>query len=246
MYDIHNHVLPQVDDGAKGLRESLRMLESAILQGITHVLCTPHANDRSGQQAGELFEYRFQELLDEVKRLDLPVELGLGSEIMFGMNIADLLKYRYASLNGTEKYFLVEFPRQTPFEIILNVVKAAKKWNRVPVVAHHERYPLAFRNADQLIKLRAAGAILTMDAGSLTGQFGKAMQKHARDLLATGHIEILTSDAHDAEKQSFCLAASRDEAAVIVGSAAAWQMVLDAPRRIWFGDDWPKYESNAA
>lgn len=246
MYDIHNHVLPQVDDGAKGLRESLRMLESAILQGITHVLCTPHVNDRSGQQAGELFELKFDELRAEVKRLDLPVELGLGSEIMFGMNIAELFKYRYSSLNGTDKYALIEFPRQTPFEIILNVVKAAQRWHRVPVIAHHERYPLAFRNAEQLIKLRAAGAILTMDAGSLTGQFGKAMQKHSRDLLATGHIEVLTSDAHDAEKQNFCLAASRAEAESIVGAAASWHMVLDAPRRIWFGDDWPKFESKAS
>lgn len=246
MYDIHNHVLPQVDDGAKGMREALRMLESAIHQGITHVICTPHANDHTGAQAGEFFEMKFRELKSEVTRVGLPIEIGLGSEIMFGMQMSEMLDYPYATLNGTGKYFLVEFPRQTPFEIILNVVKASKRWGKIPVIAHHERYPLAFRNPDQLVKLRSEGAILTMDAGSLFGQFGKPMQKHSRELLATGHIEILTSDAHDDDKQNFCLAPSLKEAEAIVGAVAARHMVLDAPRRIWDGEAWPKFESNVA
>jgi len=242
VYDIHNHVLPQVDDGAKGMRMSLRMLEHAIRQGITHVLSTPHVNDRVGAQAGDLFAQRLHELQSEVQRLGLPVEIGLGSEVMFGANMQDLFQHTYSTLNGTGKYYLVEFPRQTPFEIILNVIKASRKWGKIPVVAHHERYPLAFRSVDQLIKLRSEGAILSLDAGSLTGQFGKLMMKHARVLLATGHIEMLMSDAHDDESQNFCLAAGRDEAATIVGAAAARQMVTDAPRRVWDGMDWPKFE----
>lgn len=231
-----------VDDGAKGMRMALRMLESAIRQGITHVLATPHANDRSGDHSNELFQLRLNELSTEVKRLELPIELGLGSEIMFGAQMQDLFTQPFSTLNGTGKYYLVEFPRQTPFEIILNVVKASRKWGKVPVVAHHERYPLAFRSVEQLTKLRSEGAILSMDAGSLTGQFGKPMQRHSRDLLSTGHIEILTSDAHDDEAQNFCLAAGRDEAAGIVGTVDARKMVSDAPRRVWDGTDWPKFE----
>ena len=53
---------------------------------------------------------------------------------------------------------------------------------------------------------------------------------------------MLMSDAHDDESQNFCLAAGRDEAATIVGAAAARQMVTDAPRRVWDGMDWPKFE----
>ena len=238
MYDIHNHVLPQVDDGAKGMRQAIRMLESAIHQGITHVLCTPHANDRSNSHANDLFQDRLTALRAEVVRLQLPIEIGLGAEIMFGMQMQEVLRQPFASLNGTGKYSLIEFPRQTPFEVILNVVKAMRKWSVIPVIAHHERYPLAFRNIDQLVKLRSEGAILTLDAGSLTGQFGIPMKRHARDLLSTGHIEILASDAHDDEKQNFCLAAGRDEAASIVGAPAARSMVTDAPRRIWLGEDW--------
>ena len=232
-----------MDDGARGMRQSIRMLELAIHQGITHVLCTPHANDRASYQANELFQARFAELQEEVTRLELPVEIGLGAEIMFGMNITEVLSMPFASLNGTRKYFLVEFPRQTPFEVIYNVVKASKKWGMRPVIAHHERYPLAFRNVEQLIKLRTEGAILTLDAGSLVGQFGVPMKRQARDLVATGQIEILTSDAHDDDKQGFYLASGKAEAATLVGPVAAQQMVLDAPRRVWNGEDWPELKA---
>lgn len=242
MYDIHNHVLPAVDDGARGMRQSIRMLELAIHQGITHVICTPHANDRASYQANDLFHERFSDLKAEITRLELPVEIGLGAEIMFGMNIKEVLSMPFASLNGTRKYFLVEFPRQTPFEIIFNVVKASQKWGMRPVIAHHERYPLAFRNVEQLIKLRQEGAILTLDAGSLVGQFGLPTKRQARDLIASGQIEILTSDAHDDDKQGFYLAVGKAEAATIVGPMAAQQMVLDAPRRIWNGEEWPEFQ----
>lgn len=243
MYDIHNHVLPQVDDGAKGMRESIRMLESAIRQGITHVICTPHANDHSNSHANDLFNDRLAALNAEVAKLELPIEIGLGAEVMFGMNMQKVLAQPFGTLNGKGKYSLIEFPRQTPFEIIHNVVKAVGKWGYIPVIAHHERYPLAFRNVEQLVKLRTDGAILTMDAGSLTGQFGLPMKRHSRDLLATGQIEILTSDAHDDDKQNFCLAAARDEAAAIVGAPTAQKMVTDAPRRIWNGEEWPEFKA---
>lgn len=243
MYDIHNHVLPQVDDGAKGLRQSIRMLETAIRQGITHVLCTPHANDRSNAQANALFQARMDELTSEVAKSHLPVELGLGSEIMFGVNMLEVLKQPFATLNGKGKYTLIEFPRQTPYDIIANVAKSVVRWGFTPVIAHHERYPLACRSTEQLTELRKIGCILTMDAGSLTGQFGLQMKRQARELLATGHIEVLTSDAHDDDKQNFCLAAARQEASAIVGSAVAEQLVLDAPRRIWNGDPWPEFKS---
>lgn len=242
MYDIHNHVLPQVDDGAKGMRQSIRMLESAIRQGITHVICTPHANDHSNAHANELFNERLTALNTEITKLGLPIEIGLGAEIMFGMNMQKVLAQPFATLNGKGKYSLIEFPRQTPFEVIHNVVKSVRNWGYIPVIAHHERYTFAFRNVEQLVKLRTDGAILTLDAGSLTGQFGLPMKRQARDLLATGHIEILTSDAHDDENQNFCLSESRDEAATIVGKQAASEMVTDAPRRIWNGEEWPHFK----
>ncbi|MBL0060066.1 MAG: hypothetical protein IPP40_00815 [bacterium] len=232
-----------MDDGAKGMRQSIRMLESAIHQGITHVICTPHANDHSNANANDLFNDRLAALNAEAAKLELPIEIGLGAEIMFGMNMQKVLTQPFGTLNGKGKYSLIEFPRQTPFDIIHNVVKAVVKWGYVPVIAHHERYPLAFRSIEQLIKLRTDGAILTMDAGSLTGQFGLPMKRHSRDLLSTGHIEILTSDAHDDDKQNFCLAAARDEAAAIVGLPTAKEMVTDAPRRIWNGEEWPQFKA---
>ena len=116
---------------------SIRMIEQAIHQGITHIVCTPHANDRSGEQAGDLFQISFDKLVREVKFLELPVELGLASEIMFGAELQKTLDYNFATYNGKGRYFLLEFSRETPFEIILNVIRAARRWKKRPVIAHY-------------------------------------------------------------------------------------------------------------
>jgi protein-tyrosine phosphatase len=238
LYDIHNHVLPGTDDGSKGLRMSLRMLEQAILQGITHVACTPHANDRSGEEANKLFHSAFDKLAREVKSLELPVEIGLAAEIMFGAELQQTLNYSFATYNGRGRYFLLEFSRETPFEIILNVVRASCRWKKRPVIAHFERYRHACKDKMQPDQVRAEGGILSLDAGSLTGQFGKPMVKVSKKLLEWNCIDIIASDAHDDDTHGFCLKTGREAVCDMLGANAAERMTIDNPKLIWENHPW--------
>ncbi len=240
MIDLHNHVLPGIDDGSDGMRTSLRMLEQAILQGITHVVCTSHANDRSNAETDKLFHDVFSRLKGEVKSQQLPIELGLAAEIMFGTELKSILEYPFATYNGKGEYFLVEYSRETPWEIIINVIKSARRWGKRPVIAHVERFRHATRHISRMQEMRAEGAILTMDAGALLGQFGKAMIPLARNLVSAGTIDILCSDAHNADEHGFCLKAGFEAATALLGQVNAQKMVLDKPRLIWDGTPWPE------
>jgi protein-tyrosine phosphatase len=242
--DLHNHVLPGVDDGAANMDAALRMLEIAAQQGITHVACTPHANDRMTAETNRLYQSVFLDLQEAITARRLPVELALASEIMVGTNLLKLLSLPLATFHDAGKYFLLEFPTETPFEIILNVVKATRRQGQTPLIAHFERFPRAQRTAEQPQELRTAGAILTLDAGSLVGQFGSTMVKRSKQLLKWKVVDILASDAHNDGEHGFCLKSGRDAAAEIVGDVAARQMVLDHPRIIWDNLPWPERQSD--
>jgi protein-tyrosine phosphatase len=242
--DLHNHVLPGVDDGAANIDAALRMLEIAARQGITHVACTPHANDRMTAETSRLYQSVFLDLQEAVAARKLPVELALASEIMLGTNLLKLLSLPLATFHGAGKYFLLEFPTETPFEIILNVVKAACRQGHTPLLAHFERFPRAQRNAEQPRELRAVGAIITMDAGSLVGQFGSTMVKRSKQLLKWNVVDMLASDAHNDAEHGFCLKAGRDAAAEIVGDVAAQHIVLNNPRIVWESLPWRESQND--
>jgi protein-tyrosine phosphatase len=238
--DLHNHILPGVDDGAANLTVALRMLEIAAAQGITHVACTSHANDRATDELDRLYQSVFLQVKNAAKERGIPVELILGAELMVGANILQTMQYSIASYNGQNRYALIEFHTETPFEIILNVVKAFQRKEIRPVIAHYERFARAMRTADQPKAVSEAGAVLTMDAGSLVGQFGVAIGKRAKQLLEWDCIDILASDAHNDAEHGFCLKAGREAAADALGTKRATELVFDNPWRVWAGLPWVK------
>jgi protein-tyrosine phosphatase len=245
LIDLHNHVLPGVDDGPHDLKCALHMLEIAAGQGITHVACTSHGNDRATDETDRFIQSVFQQLKEAKTQAGIPVELKLGSELMLGADILRVLSLPFATYGGMDKYLLLEFPTETPFEIILNAIRSIRRTNRTPVIAHFERFPRAQRTPDQPLALRAAGAILSLDAGSLTGQFGNVMVTRSRQLLNWGCIDLLASDAHNDEAHGFCMKSGYEAAAQIIGADSARKLVLDNPRIIWDGAPWPEEKAKS-
>ena len=243
MFDIHNHVLPRVDDGASTTSVALRMLEQASAQGITHVCCTPHASDRATADTDKRFHEALGDLRDEVTKQGIPVELGLAAEIMLGTDLQRVLKFPFATYNGKGEYFLLEFEREIAYEIVLNVVKTVRRWGKRPIIAHFERFSRLVSTPDRPGEIRKAGAILSMDAGTLSGQFGSKYQKRGWALLNLDVIDILASDAHNDDQHGFCLKTNVLAAQSVLSEMRVRELVYDNPRRVWYGDPWPETET---
>ncbi|MBI5059525.1 hypothetical protein HZB60_07085 [candidate division KSB1 bacterium] len=239
MLDLHNHVLPGVDDGAANLRVALSMLEQAAEQGITHVACTPHLNERMTAEVDRHFQSVFLQLEQAVAGAGVPVQLMLGSEIMLGGDLQRLLTYKVSSYGGKRGYFLLEFPASTPHEIAINAIRVFRRHHMQPVLAHIERFIVAVKSVEHAAALRAAGAVLSIDAGALTGQFGPTMVSRAKQLVRAGCIDLMMSDAHDDHLQTFCLKPAFDVAVELIGEAEARRLVDEHPRRVWNNEPWP-------
>lgn len=239
MVDIHSHILPDLDDGPSTVEESLELAHGAFNAGTRTLVATPHVlncmNLANNSQINRKFK-EFKTLLQE-KLPDLT--LLLGTEIYFQPNLSQYANYDAATLNGTRRYILVEFPLGDIPKQYERELAALARFGLTPVIAHPERNALVIGKPALAGKMVEAGGILQMNAGSLTGLFGSTVRKVAQNLLKKGWVHVIASDAHDPVKRGPDLRKAVAEAAEIIGAAAAGRLVADNPRLLLEGKTLP-------
>lgn len=188
MIDLHTHLLPGVDDGARTFDESVRVLTQFAEQGVTRVVCTPHLR---ATEATEAPFTRNAALLAELRqRIGATPALSLGWEIMLDRPGADFT--RTAVRLGGAAAVLVEFPRAGIPPRAVDELYRIRASGIVPVVAHPERYWGA--SVAHVREWRAAGAVMQGDATYLLGPGDRGQL--ARSMLAQGLFDLLASDNH--------------------------------------------------
>ena len=198
MYDIHCHLIPGIDDGADILDETLQMLRLAASGRTRGVICTPHCNIPGTYQ--NYYDADFEKRFRSLKRLTveqrIPVDIYLGQEIFLSGDISRLLREEKLITLNRSAYLLCEFD---PYERIEN---ACSKLERIcaegyiPIVAHPERYHFITEIPSAADRLKAIGALLQINKGSLTGAFGHAATQAAHRLLERRKADFIASDAH--------------------------------------------------
>jgi protein-tyrosine phosphatase len=237
MIDIHHHLLPGLDDGARSLDISLAMVEMAIADGITHIACTPHASHHYYFDP-EKNATLFAQLQDAVqRRFGEQITLGLGCDfhLMFD-NIEDAQRHptRY-TING-HNYLLVEFPDsaispntpQTFYQLSLS--------GMTPIITHPERNPILARQPERMAEWLKAGALIQVTASSLAGRFGQTAERAATWLLDHQWVHFLATDAHNTQSRPPRLRAAFDFVAQQYGLATAARLCIANPRAAFYGE----------
>lgn len=237
MIDIHHHLLPALDDGARSMDMSLAMVEMAIADGITHIACTPHSNHRY------LFDPEhnatlFAQLQDAVqKNFGDRMTLGLGCDfhLMFD-NIEDAQRYptRY-TING-HNYLLVEFPESTISPNTAQTFYHLSLAGMTPIITHPERNPILSRQPERMEDWLKAGALIQVTAGSLCGRFGPKAEQSAMWLLDHQWVHFLATDAHDIQSRPPQLRAAFDLVAANYDPATAERLCIANPRAAFYGE----------
>jgi protein-tyrosine phosphatase len=237
MFDIHHHLLPGLDDGARDLDTALSMVEMAVADGITHVVCTPHANHHyffdPEHNAG-----LFAELQDAItKRFGDVITLGLGCDfhLMFD-NIEDAQRHptRY-TING-HNYLLVEFPDSAVSPNTAQTFYQLSLSGMIPVITHPERNPILSRQPERMFEWLKAGALIQVTASSLTGRFGRMAEESALWLLDHQWVHFLATDAHNTQSRPPRLRAAYDFVAERYDRATAERLCIRNPRAVFYGE----------
>lgn len=235
MIDLHNHLLPGIDDGAPDLETALQLARIAVQDGITHLVCTPHIhpgrydNDRrSIQQAHQQFTQGLAQANLDLK-VSWAAEVRFGMELMAGVSSGDI---PFLGRWQERKVLLLEFPHsEIPFG-----AERLTAWllarDIVPMIAHPERNKGLMRSPGKLKPFIEQGCLLQVTAGSVAGHFGEAAQELAHSLLEQGLVTILASDAHNQQHRPPHLREGMQHAARIVGDRQAENLVKHTPWQI--------------
>jgi protein-tyrosine phosphatase len=222
MIDIHSHILPGVDDGARTLDESLEMLRMAVDGGVTTQVLTPHIHfGRFENQKADL-EQRFAIFQDQVDEANIKIGLQLGSEVRIGSEIMQLVAQDAIPTLGVyngKKTFLLEFPRIEVPVGYENLVKWLINKHYLPIIVHPERNQTFVRHPQKLNVLTDMGCPLQITASSLTGLFGDEAQHNAELLLQDGRVSAIASDCHNLKGRKPNLIEGAKAAISIVGDA---------------------------
>jgi protein-tyrosine phosphatase len=228
MIDIHNHVLPFVDDGAQSMEVAIEMCRIAHRDGITHLVATPHANFKYNYDR-DAHLVRLAELRQQVPEINLM--LGCDLHLSFE-NFEDAIANPKRYAIGDTRYVLIEFSDFGVPRSVLNSLQRLHGAGMVTIVTHPERNLLLRGRFDLLEELVNLGSILQITANSLTGFWGEEVQRSAEKMLRSGLVHIIATDAHDPRRRTPVLSKARAIAATMVGAEAADRLVSDRPAKV--------------
>lgn len=235
--DLHNHLLFGIDDGAPNPEASLAMLRRAIDCGISAIVATPHAPDLMNSVYAGLINRHFRILQNLIETEGLPVNLKLGAEVFFSERIFDWLDEPWATLGGTKKYLLFELPLFEQRLPVADFIFKLQIQGIKPILAHPERYLYLMDQTRLLEQWHEQGCIFQINAGSLTGSFGRTAQQFGLELLERHMAELVASDAHDDDRRSFAeLTRARDLLAPVIDEEYRERLFVSNPRRVFDGE----------
>jgi protein-tyrosine phosphatase len=227
--DIHSHILPEVDDGPKSWDMALAMCRVAAADGITHMVATPHANDRYHYDRDYLKGLldHLQELTGNSPRLLLGCDFHLSYE-----NLQDCVANpsRYV-IEGT-RYQLVEFSNYSIPDNTTDSFFKLGDCGITAVITHPERNPILRENLQRVMEWAEQGCVVQVTGSALTGFWGERTRRAAVWLLERQAVHVLATDAHDLEKRIPILSTSREAAAEICGEDVAEALVEGNPGAI--------------
>ncbi len=197
-WDIHNHILPGLDDGASCMADTCDLLLSEYEQGIRNVIFTPHCRTSMFGVSADEREMVYRRVLEQVKDKFPDMNLYLGCEYYFQGNLMRDLQDPRCRMAGT-RVVLLEFSADTSFPRMLDTVETLRKAGYQIIIAHPERYRCLHAGVSGVTALTEAGVRIQINAGSVLGRQGRLLKRVCRDWLKAGRVDFIASDAHSVD-----------------------------------------------
>jgi protein-tyrosine phosphatase len=239
MIDIHHHLLWGMDDGASNFETSVAMAKMAAGDGISHIVCSPHANGKYVYEPEQIAEKiaELQRLLDDEK-----VTLKLGRGCDFHLSYENIQEAKVDptrfSINGLG-YLLVEIPDYGLPRGLTEIFYQLQLSGLTPILTHPERNPTLQTDRPRLVDWLKGGVLIQVTAGSVEGRMGKQAERMAHDLLANRWVHFLATDAHNTTSRAPKMQEAFDLVAKKYGPDYAHLLCVSNPLAAFMGKPLP-------
>lgn len=198
MIDLHCHILPDIDDGAETVSDSIDLLCEEQKQGVDSIVFTPHFNfERTNLHDFCLArEHSMQSLNKALTQRNIDISVKLGAEVYFSVRMLD--EDIEPLCFGDTNYILVEFPvNSRPYGLSRTMEDLIRR-GYIPILAHVERYPYFSENVNELYDLVMKGCLAQVNAGAI-------IKSHASSLIMKyikwEMVHIISTDCHSIKKR---------------------------------------------
>ncbi len=195
--DIHNHILPGIDDGAKHINESIILINKLKDLGISEFIPTPHVMQDFYPNTDETIGNAYELLLEHLSPNTLAnITVNPAAEYMLDHHFEDVILEERNLFTLKGNYVLVELSYfQAPINLE-DLIFKIKTYGYLPVLAHPERYTFYHNKLDYYKKLKSLGCFFQLNLLSLSEHYGKSVEKIANYLLEEGLIDFTGTDVH--------------------------------------------------
>jgi len=233
LYDLHAHILPGVDDGARTPDDTVEMARVAAHHGTRVIVATPHRKDVTENWSVPYIRSLLDDMNRRIKSQGIPLTLLLGMENHLDMELPEEVSQGHALPIHGSRYILVEMPFFGRPNYAEDVLLRLQLQGLTPVLAHPERIEAFHQDPGLLARFVERGMLTQITAGSVLGRFGGSVRRFTDALLRKGLVHVIASDTHlPVGARDPKLQESVDQAALIVGPDASRAMVVDTPRAI--------------
>ena len=237
MIDIHCHILPGIDDGARDITESIGMAKHAASKGITAIFATPHHKNGWYDNRKDRILLKVKRFNSKLRRKRIPVQILPGQEPrIYGELLDDYKAGKILTLNNQNKYLLIELPDSHVPKYAEKLLFDLQLEGITPIIVHPERNVQIRKDPDILYRLVKNGAATQITASSLLGEKGRKLKKFSEQLITHHLTHFVASDSHRLSRNEFNLPNAYDAIAHKFGKDFVHMMQKNA-RAVLNGSD---------
>ncbi|MGM8362779.1 tyrosine-protein phosphatase [Flavobacterium sp. ARAG 55.4] len=193
--DIHSHLLPGIDDGAKTFEDSLRLIRALESFGIRQFVTTPHIIQHIWENTREQILATKNSTVAELQNNNFSFPFQAAAEYLMDDQFVRLFQSQDL-LTLKDNYVLVEMSYINAPIQLYSILFDLQVAGYIPVLAHPERYLFYHKNFDEYTKLKKAGCLFQLNLLAVTGYYGEGITKIAEQLLQKGMYDFVGTDVH--------------------------------------------------
>ena len=232
MFDLHSHILPNIDDGAKNMEMSLEMLKISALHGTKNIVATPHIIEGEWLPTWDIILKKCEILQQACQQAGLDLKIFPGGEVGIYFDIIDMLKEPGAYCINSGRYLLVELPATHIPSYADKFFFTLQTRGITPILAHPERHPEISKRPEILAEWIGMGVLSQMNGTSITGIMGERVRRTAELLLTNNMVHVIGSDAHSIRTRNTNLTVATEKINSLLGPKGTEQLLVVNPRNV--------------